>query len=181
MLIIMYGLFDLIRFANFELPEALAKESALSCPISRQARVSPAAMASFSLALQLRAAERAVKADMPRRAMATRILLFCEVLSTMLVIQIGQFTHPVAWLKWSTEALKFYPARFIHLVFLNLLTRPWILFRPCFGKLCGRRHTAATAEALSLVPLLMLATVALGRCRCSLLGLESKDISCWST
>eukprot|EP00438_Fugacium_kawagutii_P000552 Skav223853 [mRNA] locus=scaffold2304:427062:430683:- [translate_table: standard] len=56
-------------------------------------------MASYSLALQLRAAERTVKAEMPRRALTARLLLACDIVSAVLVIQIGQFTHPVAWLQ----------------------------------------------------------------------------------
>lgn len=68
-------------------------------------------MASYSLALQLRAAERAVKAEMPRRAMAARVLLACDIVSAVLVIQVGQFTHPVAWLE-VLKTLKFYSTRF---------------------------------------------------------------------
>eukprot|EP00438_Fugacium_kawagutii_P033126 Skav217298 [mRNA] locus=scaffold1466:191191:192621:+ [translate_table: standard] len=51
-------------------------------------------MASYSLALQLRSAEQVVKAEIPKRATVTRVLLLCDVASTMLVIQMGLFTTP---------------------------------------------------------------------------------------
>lgn len=51
-------------------------------------------MESYSLALQFRAAQEAVKGEMPARVWATRLVLFCDVMSALLVIQLGQFSHP---------------------------------------------------------------------------------------
>lgn len=51
-------------------------------------------MASYSVALQLRAAQEVIKREMPLRSLATRILLMCDVASALLLIQLGQFTHP---------------------------------------------------------------------------------------
>jgi len=56
------------------------------------------AMASYSVALQLRAAEETIKRDMPCRSLATRLVLFCDVASTLLLFQLGQFTHVAAGL-----------------------------------------------------------------------------------
>lgn len=50
---------------------------------------------SYSLVLELRAAEETVKQSMPLVALATRLVLFCDVMSALLVIQLGQFSHPV--------------------------------------------------------------------------------------
>eukprot|EP00434_Breviolum_minutum_P006287 symbB.v1.2.005547.t1/scaffold258.1/size251559/1 len=49
---------------------------------------------SYSLVLELRAAEETVKQSMPLVALATRLVLFCDVMSALLVIQLGQFSHP---------------------------------------------------------------------------------------
>ena len=51
-------------------------------------------MASYSVALQLRAAQEVIKRAMPLRSLATRVLLMCDVASALLLIQLGQFTHP---------------------------------------------------------------------------------------
>ena len=51
---------------------------------------------SFSLALQQRAAREVVSEEMPRRALATRILLFCEITSALLIIELGLFVHILA-------------------------------------------------------------------------------------
>ena len=48
---------------------------------------------SFSLALQQRAAREVVSEEMPRRALATRLLLFCEITSALLMIELGLFAH----------------------------------------------------------------------------------------
>ena len=50
---------------------------------------------SFSLALQQRAAREVVSEEMPRRALATRLLLFCEITSALLMIELGLLTHIV--------------------------------------------------------------------------------------
>lgn len=46
---------------------------------------------SFSLALQQRAAREVVSEEMPRRALATRLLLFCEITSALLIVELGLF------------------------------------------------------------------------------------------
>jgi len=51
---------------------------------------------SFSLALQQRAAREVVSEEMPRRALATRFLLFCEITSALLIVELGLFAHFVA-------------------------------------------------------------------------------------
>jgi len=52
-------------------------------------------MESFSLALDFRAAQEAVKDEISAaRVWATRLALFCDVMSALLVIQLGQFSHP---------------------------------------------------------------------------------------
>ena len=50
-------------------------------------------MESYSLALQLQAAQEVVSEKMPRRALVMKILLFTEVVSALLMVQLGQFTH----------------------------------------------------------------------------------------
>lgn len=55
-------------------------------------------MASYSVALQLRAAQEVIKREMPLRSLATRVLLMCDVASALLLIQLGQFTHPATGL-----------------------------------------------------------------------------------
>jgi len=51
---------------------------------------------SFSLALQQRAAREVVSEEMPRRALATRLLLFCEITSALLIVELGLFAHILA-------------------------------------------------------------------------------------
>ena len=51
---------------------------------------------SFSLAPQQRAAREVVSEEMPRRALATRLLLFCEITSALLIVQLGLFAHILA-------------------------------------------------------------------------------------
>ena len=46
---------------------------------------------SFSLALQQRAARVVVSEEMPRRALATRLLIFGEITSALLIIELGLF------------------------------------------------------------------------------------------
>ena len=46
---------------------------------------------SFSLALQQRAAREVVSEEMPRRALATRLLIFGEITSALLIIELGLF------------------------------------------------------------------------------------------
>lgn len=43
---------------------------------------------------------RIVKKEFPIRAWATWLVIICDVLSALLLIQLGQFTHPVAWPIW---------------------------------------------------------------------------------
>eukprot|EP00434_Breviolum_minutum_P023114 symbB.v1.2.020391.t1/scaffold1715.1/size104970/1 len=43
-------------------------------------------MASYSVALQLRAAQEVIKREMPLRSLATRVLLMCDVASALLLI-----------------------------------------------------------------------------------------------
>ena len=50
-------------------------------------------MESYSLALQLQAAQEVVSEKMPRRALVVKLLLFTEVASALLMVQLGQFTH----------------------------------------------------------------------------------------
>ena len=50
-------------------------------------------MESYSLALQLQAAQELVSEKMPRRALLVKLLLFTEVASALLMVQLGQFTH----------------------------------------------------------------------------------------
>ena len=50
-------------------------------------------MESYSLALQLQAAQEVVNEKMPRRALVVKLLLFTEVASALLMVQLGQFTH----------------------------------------------------------------------------------------
>ena len=50
-------------------------------------------MESYSLALQLQAAQEVIGEEMPRRALIVKMLLFTEVASALLMVQLGQFTH----------------------------------------------------------------------------------------
>lgn len=50
-------------------------------------------MESYLLALQLQAAQEVVGEEMPRRALVAKMILFGEVASALLMIQLGQFTH----------------------------------------------------------------------------------------
>ena len=50
-------------------------------------------MESYSLALQLQAAQELVNEKMPKRALVVKLLLFTEVASALLMVQLGQFTH----------------------------------------------------------------------------------------
>ena len=50
-------------------------------------------MESYSLALQLQAAQELVSEKMPKRALVVKLLLFTEVASALLMVQLGQFTH----------------------------------------------------------------------------------------
>ena len=50
-------------------------------------------MESYSLALQLQAAQELVSEKMPRRALLVKLLLFTEVASALLMVQLGQFAH----------------------------------------------------------------------------------------
>ena len=50
-------------------------------------------MESYSLALQLQAAQEVIGEEMPRRALIVKLLLFSEVASALLMVQLGQFTH----------------------------------------------------------------------------------------
>ena len=50
-------------------------------------------MESYFLALQLQAAQEVVSEKMPRRALVVNLLLFTEVASALLMVQLGQFTH----------------------------------------------------------------------------------------
>ena len=50
-------------------------------------------MESYSLALQLQAAQEVIGEEMPRRALMVKMLLFAEVASALLMVQLGQFTH----------------------------------------------------------------------------------------
>eukprot|EP00434_Breviolum_minutum_P035925 symbB.v1.2.031813.t1/scaffold3735.1/size51219/3 len=50
-------------------------------------------MESYSLALQLQAAQEVIGEEMPRRALIVKMLLFSEVASALLMVQLGQFTH----------------------------------------------------------------------------------------
>ena len=50
-------------------------------------------MESYSLALQLQAAQEVVSEKMPRRALVVKLLLFTEVASALLMVQLGQLTH----------------------------------------------------------------------------------------
>ena len=50
-------------------------------------------MVSYSLALQLQAAQEVIGEEMPRRALIVKMLLFTEVASALLMVQLGQFTH----------------------------------------------------------------------------------------
>ena len=50
-------------------------------------------MESYSLALQLQAAQEVIAEEMPRRALIVKLLLFTEVASALLMVQLGQFTH----------------------------------------------------------------------------------------
>ena len=50
-------------------------------------------MESYLLALQLRAAQEVVGEEMPRRALVAKMILFGEVASALLMIQLGQYTH----------------------------------------------------------------------------------------
>ena len=50
-------------------------------------------MESYSLALQLQAAQEIISEKMPRRALVVKLLLFTEVASALLMVQLGQFTH----------------------------------------------------------------------------------------
>ena len=65
-------------------------ESSPACTISHMASES------FSLALQQRAAREVVSEEMPRRALATRLLLFCEITSALLIVELGLFAHILA-------------------------------------------------------------------------------------
>eukprot|EP00438_Fugacium_kawagutii_P025720 Skav210476 [mRNA] locus=scaffold737:585740:587845:- [translate_table: standard] len=134
-------------------------------------------MASYSLALQLRAAERTVKAELPKRSMAARILLACDTVSAVLVIQIGQFSHPVAWLQ-VLKALKFYLTRqnwadertqtrsLDPRAILASLIAP--VRYSAFGLVKGQKSAAKTAVAMVGVRLvccvLLLAILASGNC-----------------
>ena len=69
---------------------------------------------SFSLALQQRAAREVVSEEMPRRALATRLLLFCEITSALLIVQLGLFAHILAM----AVALIIVP--FLHVVHMGL-------------------------------------------------------------
>ena len=61
--------------------------------VSRSPDGSHEGMESYLLALQLRAAQEVVGEEMPRRALVAKMILFGEVASALLMIQLGQFTH----------------------------------------------------------------------------------------
>ena len=51
-------------------------------------------MVSFSLALQQRAAEKAISQEMPwSRPLVTKLVLTCEITSALVILQLGQFIH----------------------------------------------------------------------------------------
>lgn len=52
-------------------------------------------MSSFSLELQVRASQELVAKHMPKRSIFARAILFAEVASALLFIQVGFLTHPV--------------------------------------------------------------------------------------
>ena len=62
-------------------------------PISQKSIFESTWMESYSLALQLQAAQEVVNEKMPRRALVVKLLLFTEVASALLMVQLGQFTH----------------------------------------------------------------------------------------
>ena len=62
-------------------------------PISQKSIFESTWMESYSLALQLQAAQEVVSEKMPRRALVVKLLLFTEVASALLMVQLGQFTH----------------------------------------------------------------------------------------
>ena len=59
--------------------------------LSRAVLYGHMASESFSLALQQRAAREVVSEEMPRRALATRLLIFGEITSALLIIELGLF------------------------------------------------------------------------------------------
>ena len=61
--------------------------------ISRKSIFESTGMESYSLALQLQAAQELVNEKMPKRALVVKLLLFTEVASALLMVQLGQFTH----------------------------------------------------------------------------------------
>ena len=68
-------------------------ESQVVKAISRKSIFESAGMESYSLALQLQAAQKLVNEKMPKRALVVKLLLFTEVASALLMVQLGQFTH----------------------------------------------------------------------------------------
>lgn len=68
-------------------------ESQVVKAISRKSIFESTGMESYSLALQLQAAQELVNEKMPKRALVVKLLLFTEVASALLMVQLGQFTH----------------------------------------------------------------------------------------
>ena len=50
-------------------------------------------MGAYYWAIQLRAADQVVRKQMPARVLVVRVILFCEIASSLLMIQLGQYSH----------------------------------------------------------------------------------------
>ena len=91
----MCGLFCSIKELE-QVFEGSEGEAESGCNSSRAVLYGLMASESFSLALQQRAAREVVSEEMSRRALATRLLLFCEITSALLIVELGLFVHMLA-------------------------------------------------------------------------------------